>query len=254
MKGMRWLDAIVAVAIVALVMVARGPTVWAANAGAGLAGTDHDFTLGGTYGNTTVGLCTYCHTPHHAKSTLLLWNHTLSNNTFVWDVTKTTAGTDYPSFTGNTYKGPTAKCLSCHDGSVAPGDLGWFDGRKPVGLNTNTIPSSSEYSVGFGGSMSGNHPVAMPYPYGGVPNTYNGVTTGSAFVPADWLTPPTGKIQLYNMDSGDPIAGPGTGTKAGIECSSCHDPHNKQTDDDYFLRGKLTGDGADYICLECHIK
>ena len=97
--------------------------------GAGLAGTSHDFASGtGSSGVANgAGLCTYCHTPHKAKSTLLLWNHNLSSNTFQWDVAATTSGTALPGFTGNAYNGPSAKCLSCHDGSVAIGDVGWFN-------------------------------------------------------------------------------------------------------------------------------
>ena len=51
-----------------------------------------------------MGLCTFCHTPHKALSTLLLWNHTLSTNSFRWDMAATTAGTTFPTFKGDTYK------------------------------------------------------------------------------------------------------------------------------------------------------
>lgn len=254
-----------------LAALALGPALaWAQ--GAGIAGTDHDFTAAGTEFPSTVpvGVCTYCHTPHKAINTLLLWNHTLSTNTFAWDVSKTTAGTDFPSFAGNTYKGPTAKCLSCHDGSVAVGDVAWFAGAARTGAanlsptggeaGTGKIPSDDKHSVGFGGAMAGNHPVAMPYPYLQARNTYNGNQTGSGAVLGEWQSDPsalaTAKIRLFNdSGSGDISAGP-VAARTGIECSSCHDPHNKATVDDRFLRGKLTGStqGDGYLCLQCHIK
>ena len=223
---------------------------WAA-AGTGIAGTDHDFT---TEGSSTTGSCTYCHTPHKALSTLLLWNHTLSSNTFTWDVSATTAGTPFPTFKGDTYKGPTAKCLSCHDGSVAIGDIAWWNATKPVGLFNDFIAATDKHSVGFGGAMKGNHPVAMPYPLGNLANKYNGSTTGAGAVLSEWQPTPFAPIRMFNDDgSGNITAGPVAGL-TGIECSSCHDPHNKASVDKFFLRGTLTGKDDAYICLKCHIK
>jgi Doubled CXXCH motif (Paired_CXXCH_1) len=229
----------------------------------GLQSTAHDFT---GEASEAVGLCTFCHTPHKALSTELLWNHTLSTNpNFHWDIPATTAGTPFPTFLP-TYKGPTAKCLSCHDGSVAIGNIAWFKSQKrgkPPILDADTHGQGDNVNVGFGGNMAGNHPVAMPYPLNGAPSTYNTVTTGSAgvgIIPGEWQPNPmllaSGRIRLFQDDgTGNITAGPVTG-RAGLECSSCHDPHNKQTLDELFLRGTLTGNtqASGYICLQCHIK
>ena len=252
----------------ALVTLALMPAIaFAGNTpGAGLATTPHDFTSNGVNGATNVGLCTYCHTPHKALTTQLLWNHTLSTNTFSWDVTKTTAGTTFPTFAGNTYKGPTAKCLSCHDGSVAIGDIAWYKEASHSGADVLTTKTMNDvephFVVGAGGAMKGNHPVAMPYPFNNASNTYNSSTTGAGAVLTEWQTDPTAlnsatsKIRLFNDDGTGAISAGPVATKTGIECSSCHDPHNKATVDDWFLRGKVEGstqaDG--YICLQCHIK
>ena len=104
--------------------------------GDGIEGSEHDFS---GIGSPPTGLCTFCHTPHKAQTTALLWNHTLSSNSFSWDDPATTGGTDYPSFSGDSYKGPTAKCLSCHDGSVAVGDIGWWNGGEPSSPLLNTV-------------------------------------------------------------------------------------------------------------------
>jgi len=242
---------------------------WAApdSPGSGIQGTSHDFLAedaavvgGDTAAMTTepIGLCTFCHTPHKAISTELLWNHTLSTNSFSWDVPATTAGTQFPTFTGDTYKGATAKCLSCHDGSVAIGDIAWFmEGKPATPLNPMQHGATEAVNVGFGGNMAGNHPVAMPYPYLNVPNNYNGTTNGAMLATADWQADPTANnIRLFNDDgTGNITAGPVAG-KTGIECSSCHDPHNRASVDDLFLRGKLVGStqASGYICLQCHVK
>jgi len=241
------------IGVVALVLA---PLAWAAPIpGNGLVGTDHDFTNeGGNAG--PVGMCTFCHTPHHAQSTTLLWNHTLSANEFTWDVPSTTAGTDFPSFQGDTYKGATAKCLSCHDGSVAIGDVAWFD-EGPAQLNPkkHSEPDDAARIATPDGSMAGNHPVAMPFPYQGQGSTYNNVTTGSSIILADWVADPEALgVRLFHDDGTGNITAGAVAGKSGIECSSCHDPHNKQTVDDLFLRGNLTGNDSDYLCLKCHDK
>ncbi|MBI3375182.1 MAG: hypothetical protein HY017_25970 [Betaproteobacteria bacterium] len=238
------------------------------DAGTGIAATAHDFTSNGVNGSTAVGLCTYCHTPHKAITSQLLWNHTLSTNTFSWDVAKTTAGTTFPSFVGNTYKGPTAKCLSCHDGSVAIGDIAWFKEGSHGGsdqLSTKTMNDVDPNFVvgatgGVGGAMKGNHPVAMPYPFGNAASTYNGTTTGSLAVLTEWQADPTSlasaNIRLFNDDGTGGISAGPVAAKTGIECSTCHDPHNKAAVDDLFLRGKITGSAQSdgYLCLQCHKK
>jgi len=234
-----------------------------ASAGTGLLNSSHDFTANAAEGAPTVGLCTFCHTPHKAASTLLLWNHTLSHSTFAWDVAATTAGTALPSFAGNVYTGPSAKCLSCHDGSVSIGDVGWFSGGGRTGgnsLNSGGI-TNIKNQVGYynrqRGNMTGTHPVAIPYPLNGAPSVYNGSTTGARLATNDFVPDPTGNnIRLYSDLGGGQIVGKVTAGQTGIECTSCHDPHNKAANDVYFLRGKLVGatvaDG--YLCLQCHIK
>ncbi len=62
-----------------------------------------------------------------ARSTNLLWNHTLLSTEYKWDVPATTAGTVYPKFKGDTYKGASTKCLSCHDGLLSSTDGMWFN-------------------------------------------------------------------------------------------------------------------------------
>ena len=281
MKWIKWIDTMVAVAIVALVMMARGPSVVWANGtcgstpcGAGFNASYHDFVNGpgkashGTVNlngtNTAVGQCTLCHTPHAANSTALLWNHHISNNTsFSWtDATATMAGTPYATFP-NTYNGPTAKCLSCHDGSVSPSTIYWFEGQVPLPgapscTTVGTVTTCTHTPpAGLNGSMNGVHPVAMPYPCNGNQNTYDGVTTGAAIVAGEWNPSPGPNVRLYTDTAGTitRVANSAcTGTNNGIECTSCHDIHNSaQTQDIDLLRGLISG-STGYLCVQCHTK
>jgi predicted CXXCH cytochrome family protein len=237
-----------------LFMVLAFTPVAAQAPGAGIANTAHDFS-GSVGGGEEAGLCTFCHTPHRAAQTLLLWNHRLSTNTFRWDVPTTTAGTTFPTFQGDTYRGPTTKCLSCHDGSVAIGDVAWFRGQANRSLDSTTHGEGDRVNVGFGGNMAGNHPVAMPYPYQNARNTYNGVQTGAGAVLNEWQVDPTTlNIRLFNDDGAGNISAGPIAARTGIECSSCHDPHNKASVEEFFLRGLISGNSTAYICLKCHIK
>jgi Doubled CXXCH motif (Paired_CXXCH_1) len=249
--------------ILTLAALALVPAVAWCAPGAGLLGTAHDFSgksvTGGNGETFTTGLCTFCHTPHRAITTQLLWNHTLSTSTFSWDATTTTAGTTYPSFTGDTYTGPSAKCLSCHDGTVAIGDVNWFGEGKPAAVldatqHTWPDPFNVGATGGIAGSMKGNHPVAMPYPYGNAANTYNGVTTGAGATLTEWQSAPLANIRVFNDNGSGNISAGAVAGKTGIECSSCHDPHNKASVDDLFLRGMISGSDTSYLCLKCHIK
>ena len=71
---------------------------------------------------------------------------------------------------------------------------------------------------------------------------------------SDWRSTPLDPVRVFNDDGlGNISAGP-VATRSGIECSSCHDPHNKAAVDGFFLRGSLSGSDTNYLCLKCHIK
>jgi hypothetical protein len=128
----------------------------------------------------TIGQCTKCHTPHEARSAQVLWNHTLAANAYRWNVPATTAGTPYATFKADSYKGPTTKCLSCHDGLMASTDGMWFGRASAAGMKFVAAPGTLDDGHAFanGYDMSPTHPVAMPYALNGVPNTYNFVRNG----------------------------------------------------------------------------
>ena len=208
----------------------------------------------------TIGLCTKCHTPHQANSTNLLWNHTLLSTEYEWNVPATTAGTVYPKFKGDTYKGASTKCLSCHDGIMSSTDGMWFNRQKVSGSKyvapAGTLDSGHE--VAEGAELSGSHPVAFPYPYGNAANAYNGTTTGNGATLSEFVPNPTVTgIRLFNDDgTGNITAGAAAG-RSGMECTSCHDVHNgAQTKDVMLLRAKLVGSSQSdgYICEQCHAK
>ncbi len=202
------------------------------SAGAGIAGSAHDLSSHAPGGQ----ICIACHTPHQAPNSPLLWNHTLSASNFTWsDWTQTTGGTPLPTNL-KTWSGSTKLCLSCHDGTVQIGSI----------LHPSTVFDATympnDHKVGAGGDLKGSHPVAVPYPYNGVKNTYNGKTTGDLALRSGWKATPT-KVKLFY----DPTAA--APNNRGIECASCHDPHGTSNSD--FLVDTTTGSA---ICIDCHTK
>lgn len=241
-------------------MVLAAPFVHAAPGDGLVAGESHYF--GGNDVNADgvlTGACTYCHTPHSAQTQTLLWNQTATPaGTYGWEQALTTGGTAYADLDPATNVGPSIKCLSCHDGTATAGDLGHFNNQDPDTSGDAAVGPA--FTIGNGATagdeLVGNHPVSMPYPLNSTASSYNNATNGPTAVLSDWIADPTvNGIRMFNDSAGDGstiAAGAGTGGDAGIECSSCHDPHNGATVQDvFYLRGTV-GDSANYICAKCH--
>jgi hypothetical protein len=226
--------------------------------GTGITGSAHDFS-GEPAGGAITGVCTYCHTPHRSIKNSLLWNHTLPSTDYTWgNYTQTSGGTPLPTISSS-WEGPTRFCLSCHDGTVAIGDVGWFNKQPWEGANAlddKTVGVSQPFSIRDflrDRMMDTNHPVAAPYPFQQAVNTYNGVTTGPAVPVQDYNPDPTPLgIRLFNQQGQSVSAGPVPGN-TGFECTSCHGVHNERgiVVDNRLLRGER-GDGSGSLCEKCH--
>lgn len=239
--------------------------MWCTSAFAQMSTTKHNFQLQTNPvrvnpGGPEDGLCVFCHTPHKGQASLLLWNHEMSVNNYSWaDLGvggRTTGGTSYPTNL-RTWTGSTAKCLSCHDGTVSVGSLYWANAGVLTGANALTMAgpdqtggrlSNSTYIIPSatpgGNDMTGNHPVGVPYPYDNASSTYNGITSGVDVVLSEWVARPTGVKIFGTGGGGAPAAG-----AAGIECASCHNPHG--TPNRFFLRVTTN---TSQLCLSCHVK
>ena len=221
---------------------------------AAITNSKHDLSSGSTAAVKSTGtdqICVFCHTPHKAQSTQVLWNHSASlNSAFSWGgVTQTSGGTTLPT----TLSTRSLRCLSCHDGSVALGDVTNFGGAAtnlPVsgtGVDSNGKLTDAYYVVGGAGNMGGNHPVGIPYP--GQSGTYNGINTtvtsggGTGYVAAAAITGSgTTTVKLF--------ADATTPSVVGVECGSCHDVHNSQSLPSLLWKSNA----ASALCLSCHQK
>ena len=220
---------------------------------AAITNSKHDLSAASTAVVKSTGtdqICVFCHTPHKAQSTQVLWNHSASATASVnWGgVTQTSGGTNLPTNISTR----SMRCLSCHDGSVALGDVTNFGGAAAslamsgAGQTAGKL-TDAYYVIGASGNLGGNHPVGIPYP--GQSGAYNGISTtvtsgsGTGYVAAATLTgSATTTVKLF--------ADATTPTVVGVECGSCHDVHNSQS-----LPALLWKDNAgSALCLSCHQK
>ena len=206
-------------------------------------GSKHNLTPGS--GQTQV--CVFCHTPHGANTgTTAMWNRQLPTNNFVWTPVNTVNGTVLP----RTVSDGSLKCLSCHDGATALGNV-MRDPLAPLGSLATNVPSTlnnTNYDLARGAGnndLGGNHPVGVPYPNQTASGTYNGVAVAaiSGFNAAGSLS----GVRLYFN------AGQTTGP-LGIECGSCHDPHGVTSGGANIAKFLRKDNSSSALCTPCHAK
>lgn len=219
-------------------------------------------TNGGHFTGTIDQVCVYCHTPHNASQSALLWNRgALPGQTFKL----------YSSanFSKNMYGGaslpansPSLLCLSCHDGKSAinflhssslgvdkydqvgfgagvatainaPYDGGFFGNLSPANLG------GTEADAALGNDLTNDHPIGFSY-------SAAATALGAATLNAD----PTTKTDI----SGRTVRL--FGATQRMECSTCHDPHvNYNATGDTTLRPFLVmSNSGSALCLACHNK
>lgn len=173
---------------------------------------------GGGGSPVTGGLppCLFCHAPHSSQyGTQALWSQKLS-----------TVAT-YTLYSGalNQVQQPllgsvSNQCLSCHDGTVAPGQT------SPYG-NISMKGAMASADV-FGTDLSAVHPFNFKLPLDpSTPNMFAGVINGSGT-----LNP---AVKLIGRN---------------VQCTSCHEPHNQFIDSsNMFL---VTDNTSSALCLACH--
>lgn len=254
--------------------------------GSGLAGSAHDFTKVADMIAQTGGAadaCVFCHLEDgigraqpSMVNALFSWSQKASTQSFFWSNTISQAGTRLPSNL-MVWAGSSRLCLGCH-GDSAPAN-GPVDNRYQVAYAAADSPrvddsghmplwggvahaqerpdigpfagmtatlAARHLKVGMGGNLDGTHVVGVPYPYQGVPGTYNQITTGR-MIDLKLYAPVPKRVKLFTTRGIKVVAGVKAGA-TGMECASCHDVHNKEVGGRRLLR-----DSAAQLCLDCHM-
>src|SRR5436853_3998433 len=114
----------------------------------------HDLTPAGIspVKGTVSASCLYCHAPHSALAGQPLWNQTLSVNAY-----SGYGSTTYHQKLIQPAVNTSSKlCLSCHDGTVAPG--------QTVAFGKMTMSGAMGTGTKFGSDLRNSHPFSMKVP------------------------------------------------------------------------------------------
>ena len=164
--------------------------------------------------------CQFCHAPHSGITMpgTPLWGQKLSTETnYTLYTSPTLVNQEQEPMLGSA----SNLCLSCHDGTVAPGQ------NVPYGnLQMSGTMSSQDLFIG---TLQGIHPFNFKLPLNcNNDNLLASLCSGSTGNPA---------VQLIN---------------GNVQCNSCHDPHVQGIDP--VAQNFLVMNNADSaLCLACHV-
>ena len=234
-------------------------------------------------------VCVFCHTPHGATSAdeggvgvrAPLWNR------------KIPAGSTYTVYTSSSLDanaiqgaldqpgGSSKLCLSCHDGTLAIGNVNVLNGQGsaiPGGVNIDmtgagaggTMPPGAGTSTGFtrnlGVDLTNDHPISVSYT---APLAVRDGELRQVDGNQRWR-PGVGEVigvRAPGYHPTLPLEPTGAGGTGQVQCGTCHDPHIHDTDptkgNQKFLRQNRFQEATpetshnpadDTICLSCHDK
>jgi len=182
----------------------------------------HDFSQSGTSpvkGNVSAS-CLYCHAPHASLSApTALWNQTLSvqSYTMYGSSTFTAPASPQPPLASS-----SSLCLSCHDGTVAPGQTVAYGKFSMTGIMNNADI--------FGADLRSSHPFNLALPMQDSPDLVASLATSGKTADT------AGAVKL---------------NKGNIQCDTCHDAHVQSRDK--ASANFLVVDGSrGQLCFACH--
>ncbi len=163
--------------------------------------------------------CEYCHAPHSARPDQTpLWSQQLSTTTN-YSLYSDPMMVNQPQEPA--LGSASNLCLSCHDGTVAPGTTSPYGNIKMSGsMNPQDV---------FGTDLQGIHPFNFKLPLQNAPNLLPSlVSSGTTGNPA---------VKLIN---------------GNVQCTTCHEPHAQSIDPvagDFLVMNNANS----ALCLACHI-
>ena len=289
MSSRTFLRVAAAVTVVALGLTTFVGDTWSARE-SNVRQTKHNLSSSGPAtlkATTETQVCVFCHTPHGATPGVTpLWNRQLSTQTYT---PYTSATLDANVIEGQLQQpGGTSKlCLSCHDGSLAIGNVNVLNGTGSA--TTQGTVAVDMQGTGTGGTMPGgpfgeisgftrkigidlrnDHPISLTF------TDQLAVRDGELRrLTPDQRYPADGSVIGVRTAGGVkpklPLERTGPANQGQVQCGTCHDPHLRETDlakgNQKFLRQSRfqNVDPAttlattytpeqDIICIGCHEK
>lgn len=196
----------------------------------GVAGTVHNLSVSGpgeirALGETEV--CKFCHVPHSAVVAEPLWGHALSSG--LYDVPRLRAGSRLEAPAPQP-DGSSRLCLSCHDGTVALGEIAGEPRPVTMAGAQRLTPGRPGY---LGTDLSGSHPISFVI-----------TELDSEASDSDMGLRPLAAL------SSDPDVRLDTAGK--MQCTTCHDPHADRFHVPDRVPRFWVKPTVDQVCLVCH--
>ncbi len=284
MASPRPVRALVAIGAVAALLGASSALLPAAGI-SDIRNTKHNLSVSGpgTVRSTSESqVCVFCHTPHGATPGVTpLWNRSLGTTVYT---PYASASLDAQAIQGALEQpgGSSKLCLSCHDGTVAIGNVSVLNGVGSASVPgtvsipmTGTgaggaMPPGSGTGTGFtrnlGTDLTNDHPISVSY------TNALAVRDGELrVVDANQQYPGGSGTVLGVRHAGYrpelPLEPTGAGGTGQVQCATCHDPHRRETDpakgNQKFLRqnrfqeappSAVHNPASDILCITCHDK
>jgi hypothetical protein len=176
---------------------------------------------------TETQVCKFCHVPHNVTVPSPLWGHALSRTQYQVPTIRTGRG----ARPAPQPDGSSRLCLSCHDGTIALGDVAGERGPIPMTGGMYLTPGRRGF---LGTDLSGSHPVSFEVVEVERPDDDE----------SDMELRPLQAIQADADVKLDP--------RGKMQCTTCHEPHS----DRYYVEGQVprfwVKSSVDEVCLTCH--
>ena len=192
----------------------------AVSAGADVATTKHNLSSSGpgtVKAATESQICIFCHTPHNATPSSALWNRR----------SPVAAYTPYSSTTARGApgqpNGASLQCLSCHDGTIALGELRSLTTPITMAGAVTVMPAGAGR---LGTDLGDDHPVSFAY------------TAALATQRKNELVNPATLPARVKLDA-----------SGQMQCTSCHDAHDNTN-----TKFLVMANTASALCTTCHTK
>lgn len=158
-------------------------------------------------------ICVFCHTPHRARTSAPLWNRLDSTASYIpYNSPTLKAQPGQPT-------GASKLCLSCHDGTIALGNV--VSRLSPIDMTGGGVMPPGHTRIGA--DLREDHPISFNY-------------------------------QTALNQSGDKLTAPATwdprvklDANSELQCTSCHNPHDNQWGN--FL---VMANSNATLCRQCH--
>jgi len=184
-------------------------------------------------------ICVFCHTLHHSSGEGPLWNRRSTTVSFFKRYSSPTLAIDDAVLQGASEygqpNGSSRLCLSCHDGITALGAVFTTPLSNIHFIDVRSGSSGPDVKIGYE-TYSSHHPVSFKYN-----QTVRNLLISPPYNKEFWDTPPTDKDVKVRLDK-----------QERMQCTTCHDPHQDQSDTPSATTPFWTTGTYDKVCMSCH--